>query len=691
MLLTHPFRSAALALLGCLAFPTSAPAAMTPTPTPGGLLVAQGRFGGRLEIESHDVSVTIRDGIAVTTFEEVFRNTESRELEALYTFPVPKGASVASFSMWINGKEMIGEVVEKERAREIYESYKKKRVDPGLLEQIDNRTFEMRIYPILANAEQRIRVTYYQELDFDADWATYTYPLASSTSKGSPDSQVHGRFSLNLEVLSEIPIKRIESPSHESDFVWVQHSEHYNQASLEQTGGDLSRDIVLSFQTKRAQTGIDLVASTPPQEDGFFQVTLTAGDELAVDDQGMDYVFLSDISGSMKHRGKLGLSNGVVEAFLSELQPNDRVQLISFSVRADPAFAGLQDLSSTTVARAIEFLAEQRAKGGTELLPALRLAYDHLDPDRQLNVVVLSDGLTEEPQLSDAIRSCPVGARVFCVGIGNDVNRPLLTQLARDAGGQAEFFSKGDRYDRRAQNFRRKLKRPALEDVSIKYQGGATYDTTVDRIGNLFHGSPIRIYGRYGEAGAMQVTLSASLAGRPYERVFAVKLPRVAHDHPEIERMWAWNQIQRLEDRIRGENADDRTIDDIVFLSEGFSIPSRYASFLVLENNEEFELWKIERRNVTRVERDREAQGRLRKQLNEMQRVGRDAGRKPGTSTKVVSPDSRKRTPSRQVDSPQQRVGQPLRTRQSGGGSMGLIGLGLAALLAGAFASSQED
>ena len=111
-------------------------------------------------------------------------NTENRMVEALYTFPVPKGASVSNFSMWIGGKEMIGEVVEKERAREIYESYKQTRRDPGLLEQVDYKRFEMRIFPIPAGAEQRVKLTYYQELDTDHDWATYVYPLATVSRPG---------------------------------------------------------------------------------------------------------------------------------------------------------------------------------------------------------------------------------------------------------------------------------------------------------------------------------------------------------------------------------------------------------------------------------------------------------------------------------------------------------------------------
>ena len=112
----------------------------------GGLLIADGGFGGTLEVKEHEVDVTINNGIAVTRVTQVFQNMEQRQVEALYTFPVPKGASVANFSMWINGKEMVGEVLEKKKAREIYESYKVTRQDPGLLEQVDYKTFEMRIF-----------------------------------------------------------------------------------------------------------------------------------------------------------------------------------------------------------------------------------------------------------------------------------------------------------------------------------------------------------------------------------------------------------------------------------------------------------------------------------------------------------------------------------------------------------------
>ncbi|MCP5118621.1 MAG: hypothetical protein GY953_48025, partial [bacterium] len=80
-----------------------------------GLLVADGGFGGVLVIEEHTVQVTFNNGIVVTEVQHVFRNTEDRQVEGLYTFPVAAGASVADFTMWIGDREMVGEVVEKQR------------------------------------------------------------------------------------------------------------------------------------------------------------------------------------------------------------------------------------------------------------------------------------------------------------------------------------------------------------------------------------------------------------------------------------------------------------------------------------------------------------------------------------------------------------------------------------------------
>src|SRR4051812_44319044 len=56
-----------------------------------------------LPMISHDVKITIEDQVAVTQVEQVFRNGADFAVEATYLFPIPNGASVRKFSMWVGG------------------------------------------------------------------------------------------------------------------------------------------------------------------------------------------------------------------------------------------------------------------------------------------------------------------------------------------------------------------------------------------------------------------------------------------------------------------------------------------------------------------------------------------------------------------------------------------------------------
>ncbi len=575
-----------------------------------GLLIADGGFGGVLEIKDHDVKVTINNGIAVTEVTQVFHNTENRQVEALYTFPVPKHASVSNFSMWINGKEMVGEVLEKERARKIYNSYKKQRRDPGLLEQVNYKRFEMRIFPIAPNADQRVQITYYQELDVDHDEVTYVYPLATVT-RGNIDSRTTGRFAFQLETQSAIPITGLDSPSHGNDVVVVDHSHSYKLASLEQKTGSLAADIIIHYNLSRPRSGIDLITSRTTGDDGFFYLTVTAGKELAALDLGMDYIFLLDISGSMANSNKLPISRQSLGAFINELDDKDRFEVMTFNVQPNPVFNQLRGASAQSKIEAEAFLNSQAARGGTILAPALTTAYKYGEPDRPLNVVILSDGMTEQKErriLLNLINQRPSHARVFCIGIGNEINRPLLEQLAEDSGGLAAFISGGDDFKRQAKAFRRKLMRPAASNLSLQFEGIEVFDLTPAKLSNLYFGSPVRVYGRYKGEGETHIALMGQIQGREFKKVVSLPFPGKDTTSPEIERMWAQKHIDQLLKGADRQNNRQGVIDEVVQLGETFSIVTEYTSFLVLENDAEYKRWKIQRRNQKRIQRDRSAQ-----------------------------------------------------------------------------------
>lgn len=681
-------------MIGTLAGPSTGQAA--------GLLVAEGGFGGELEIVSQDVEVTVNNGIAVTDVTQVFHNLENRQVEALYTFPVPAGASVSNFSMWINGKEMVGEVMEKQKAREIYESYKRQKRDPGLLEQKDYKTFELRVFPIAPGAEQKMRLTYYQELNVDHDWATYVYPLAIEANGKKVDTNL-GDFSLSMEVLSEVPIQKMESPSHGADFMIVQHDPSYYQASIELKNGDLAKDVVLAYHTVRPQSGFDLISFKEPGEDGYFCLTFTAGEELAGLATGMDYVFLLDISGSMANDGKLRISRESIESFIRTLGPEDRFEIVTFNIQPQTLFDRLADANEQSKREAGEFLDSQQARGGTILNQAIDTAYRYRDADRMLNVVVLSDGMTEQRERRELLRLVndrPSGVRLFAVGVGNEIDRPLMRQIADATGGLSSFISRGDNFDRQAEAFRRKLTRPVVTGLAIDFVGAGAYDIEPQTLPNLYHGKPIRIYGRYQRPGKVNIFLRGDVGSVELKESLDMIFPDEDDTNPEIERMWAWHKVQSLlGERNRGE-LKTATKKEIVRLGEAYSIATELTSFIVLENDAEYRRWKIDRDNALKIERDRKQQKKLRKKLDRMRRDSlASLGPLPKDSPEVNKQDARGRevaqAPAARRRSRNQSVNiRPIGPIRDGGGALdpitGAILLGLASLGAGAARSRKQ-
>jgi Ca-activated chloride channel family protein len=310
-------------------------------------------------------------------------------------------------------------------------------------------------------------------------------------------------------------------------------------------------------------------------------------------------------------------------------------------------------------------------------------------------VVILSDGMTEQKErqtLLNLINQRPSNARVFCIGIGNEINRPLLEQLAQDSGGLAAFVSGGDDFKRQAKAFRRKLMRPAADNLALKFDGIDVYDVAPEKLPNLYFGSPIRVYGRYKGSGDAGVTLTATVQGREIEKRAILPFPKRDLTNPEIERMWAQKRIGRLLKQADRQNDRQRVVDEVVRLGENFSIVTEYTSFLVLENDTEYKRWKIERRNLGRLERDRSAQRRRQEALdalrsNAMQGVGPQplsakASPRPAAASKpAASPAAHPNRPSQQPTASPTPSRRQSRDFDFGSGPVGPLFVGLAMMM----------
>ena len=137
-----------------------------------------------LTVKYHRVSISINNRIAKTTIDQVFKNSLDLDLEGTYLFPLPESSTISDFVLYMNGKKISGEILEKDEARKIYEDIVRRMKDPGLLEYVGRNMFKARIYPIPAHGETKIQLEYIQTIEYDNGIYRYVYPL--NTERFSP-------------------------------------------------------------------------------------------------------------------------------------------------------------------------------------------------------------------------------------------------------------------------------------------------------------------------------------------------------------------------------------------------------------------------------------------------------------------------------------------------------------------------
>jgi Ca-activated chloride channel family protein len=110
--------------------------------------------------------------------------------------------------------------------------------------------------------------------------------------------------------------------------------------------------------------------------------------------------------------------------------------------------------------------------------------------------------------------------------------------------------------------------------------------------------------------------VKAEINGAAFDQTVGVQLASHEAANPEIERMWAWQKIDRLLKEATQTGSRTPAIDEVVRLGEGYSIVTEYTSFIVLENDAEYQRWKIDRRNLVRLGRDRKQRQELQAELS---------------------------------------------------------------------------
>ncbi len=581
-----------------------------------------------VSMRSHHVLVTINNGFARTEVDQVFGNTSDQDLEATYSFPLPKQASLSELSLWINGQEVLGEVLEKQLAKQVYEQQKSQGRDTALAEKNDYKTFDVKVYPVRANAETRVRLVYYQPLDIDANVGRYLYPMAEGgvdeerIAFWSVDNKVHESFRFDLTLKSAFPVKDVRVPHYDAKAVITDQAASdasetgAGQSSIHTVtiaspeGDALTRDIVVYYRLEEAVPArLELVPYNNGQDPGTFMVVVTPAADLQPISQGSDWTFVLDISGSM-NGGKIATLCDGVSQVIGQMNDQDRFRIITFNQSAHDITGGYTQATPANVKSILGQIKQIRAKGSTNLFAGLKKAYDGLDRDRSSTVIVATDGVanignTQHNQFLDLLKSSDI--RLFTFVIGNSANQPLMDRLAKESGGFAMNISDSDDIVGRILQAKAKVLFENMRNVRLSFSGEKVFDVTPAVVPNLYQGQQLVLFGRYKNSGQVKITMKANITGQSKSWYCTANLPKLDTDNPEIERLWALSRIDEVMEQIREQGETSKSKAKVVDLGTEYSLVTDYTSMVVLAEAE-MENAGIQKRNANRVSRERQAQ-----------------------------------------------------------------------------------
>ena len=85
---------------------------------------------------------------ATTKLVQVFQYNNSAPIEGHYKLRPGSGSHVEGFAYWNGEAKIVGEVFERQTARQVYDNVTTRRRDPGLLEEDGEGAFAFKIFPI---------------------------------------------------------------------------------------------------------------------------------------------------------------------------------------------------------------------------------------------------------------------------------------------------------------------------------------------------------------------------------------------------------------------------------------------------------------------------------------------------------------------------------------------------------------
>jgi Tfp pilus assembly protein PilF len=561
----------------------------------GGALVAIDPQGqeAKLSLRNFHIDVHIEDGFARTIIDQTYFNHEPWRLEGTFFFPLPADASLSRLAMYVDGKLMEGGMTEREYARQVFDRIVSGQRDPALLEWVDGSTFKMRVFPLEGWQEKRIIIGYTQRLTSLYGQAQYRFPAGHSLGAVAAWS-FHAR---------------VKNGAARGSSSWSSVS-HDLKPSV--AGGDL----LLDAEGKNVRLDRDLVlkvATAGPQAPRFSSAVHEGSryfvlryrphlEEPALNPATAGrnrkaWIFLFESAGDrnpLLARAQIE----IIRAVLNNAEHDDTFAIVSAGTRSrtfpDPGGltspACLLPVTPANIQAGLDFLENSHLVGALDLGHAISACAPLIEAGSNAHVVHVGGGLAGIGERRAEILACmvPQTARYIGIGVGKRWSRSFMQAAADRTGGYTTQINPDEPIAWRTFDLLATLSTPRLLDIHVSESTGKA--PCLSYANAISQGEEFCTITRFPADAALplSVTVTGKVNGKDFKQVLNVGHVEEQADY--LPRTWAKLEIDRL---LADPGAKNK--DRIVELSKAMYVMTPYTSLLVLENEEMYKQFKVDR------------------------------------------------------------------------------------------------
>jgi Mg-chelatase subunit ChlD len=534
-------------------------------PAPAGVGSLRAGNEALLQLRSVRIEATTGGDMAETRVEHIFYNSSEERLEGTFRFPLPEGAALVGLALEIDGKLVEGELVERQKARRVYQSIVDAMQDPALLEWEQGNIFKLRVFPIEPRSAKRVVLRYVAPLSRNGDQLAFVYPTAAPELETTIP-----RFTVTLDGKTIVETKDFQP----------------GQRII----GRITDGVHRRAMQEQRDDGTYTALRLRPDWSQFL------GEKKSSTVEGRNLILVVDTSRSALESRELGLQS--VRTLLAGLREHDRFLLLAsdLTVRAHAD----SDVAATkaNIATALAFLSAIDYDGATDLARALKVAGERARALRESNrftqLVYIGDGTptwgetdggTLEALAAQSLGDIPLHSII----LGKGANARWLERLSAGLGGRA-VAPRGLRDIRRlALQLSIDHATPRLRQVRVR--AGESDELFPAVVPTLFPGDELVVLIRTppGATPAKAVVIEGRVGVR---RLRQTLLSKGVTASRHVAHRWARYRLEKLQT----DQADPQAI---VAHSLQYGLLSRHTAFLVLESEEAYRRFDIARRKKT--------------------------------------------------------------------------------------------